>query len=320
MKAYFDDQIGLVPPPTIDVDQVIARQRRRMRLQRIGLSAGGGLAALAAVAVVFAVVPAGDAGEESAAGNSASPANQEQSATPAPSTPRGTDPSRPWGIPTEEPKQAEARLANSLRELVAAQAPTAQITGIGGQHPFQFTHERSWIPDKRALASQSSGTAKLTSPEGAEPDSQADSYTATANLTDQAGTSNAWINISSTKEARTFKSVLSCPRPGKEFVESLAACESTKGPHGELIMTWTLVSGYDGQVANSRSAASIPLDGSKHVVYQLFITRTDGAMVSFYLSNNANDGKRVSIDRNAPALTYDQMIKIGTDPKLTLYP
>lgn len=60
-RTIFREAVGEIPPTSIDVDRIIARQRRRRRLRRVGLAT---TAAIAVLGVTVPVVLAGGQGKD----------------------------------------------------------------------------------------------------------------------------------------------------------------------------------------------------------------------------------------------------------------
>src|SRR5215217_664028 len=191
-RQLFDDAIGSPPPSTVDVEAVIARQRRAALVRRVG---GPGLVAAAAVAAVtFGValaVPGGLTGNPggggitpgggSGTGSSANPMGTSQPVRPG-WPPGMTD---PCALPTDlpaipgEPADIAARLHAALDAAVRAQLPDAQLTANPYARyendrqygPLEFFHVRQ---DGEAL-----GGGSCRQPQ--------DYYLAKATITDAAG-------------------------------------------------------------------------------------------------------------------------------------
>lgn len=104
-----DHEIGASPPSTVDIDVIIARQRRRVRYQHIGLAASVG-AMVVAIGLVLTMLPRAGGSPHLGAG-----ATPTQSATPTNSTGGGSR------------QQEAARLTAVLKQLMASALPEAQF-------------------------------------------------------------------------------------------------------------------------------------------------------------------------------------------------
>lgn len=105
-QDLIDQEMGTLPPSTVDVDAVIARQRRRVRVRQAGTVAAA-VAVLAGFATVPAVLPRWAAPRH--------PAGPATSAAPGPS-------------PTKSVRERETdRLTTVLKALLAADLPRAQF-------------------------------------------------------------------------------------------------------------------------------------------------------------------------------------------------
>jgi hypothetical protein len=135
MRTVFDEAIGTVPPPGVDVERVIARGRRRERLRRWG-TGGGAVAAVGLLGATLLVSAGGGA-------------SQEQFAAPpvsSPSTPPSTKPApSPLGVgqrtPPAEAQATEARLSEAMKLTLSRVVPGATI-GLSheGKQPFRFEY------------------------------------------------------------------------------------------------------------------------------------------------------------------------------------
>jgi hypothetical protein len=116
-----DAQMGTPPPTTVDVDRVIVRQRRRLRLKHVGVASSAGVMALA-IALVLTNLP--HAGTGKPAGVGAAPTHSVR-VTPTPASSRD---------------QEVARLTQVLRQLLTADLPHAQFL------PFPQGYDPSVVP------------------------------------------------------------------------------------------------------------------------------------------------------------------------------
>jgi hypothetical protein len=98
-QRVFDEAIGTVPPPAVDIDGLIERQRRGVRLRRAGAIGAWAAAVLVAGSLVWAA----------------------PNRTPSPATPPPT-----WSASPADDQNA-ARLAAAAHEAVLAAAPGATV-------------------------------------------------------------------------------------------------------------------------------------------------------------------------------------------------
>lgn len=111
-QELIDDEIGTAPPSTVDVNAIVSRQRKLVRVQRAGVAVAAGVVAAALVTGVGILQQAGGV------------RSPDVTALPSPSA-------SPSPSPTQDPRAAEAaRLTGELRPLLAALLPNA------GYKPF----------------------------------------------------------------------------------------------------------------------------------------------------------------------------------------
>jgi hypothetical protein len=113
-----DEAIGTPPPPTFDLDGIIARQRRRARYLQLG-AVGSAAAVTLTVAVVLGALPGG-----------------------APTPPIGPQTGGPAGATSAPPLTNEQRMGVELQRALTALLPRAQFVGNRPpgkpRPPFQF--------------------------------------------------------------------------------------------------------------------------------------------------------------------------------------
>jgi hypothetical protein len=122
MKARLDEEMGAPPPATIDVDALMSRGRRQVRLRRfVAVGGGAGLSMVAlGTAVAVAVNGGGTHGAPTGIGAPGS-----ESASPSVSAP-------PTGGSPEE------RLTTAVKALVQQYAPGAKATkDASGREPLK---------------------------------------------------------------------------------------------------------------------------------------------------------------------------------------
>ncbi len=149
-QDLFDAEIGTPPPSTVDIDGVIARQRRRLWYQRSGLAVSGCAAAVAAVLVLGGLPGSGGPPTGVATG----------AASPAPSVPASGSatasaaPSRtPTGSPEVSARRKElARLTTALRQIMAQTLPGVQfLPNADGAGPLEFVDAGSFFVASAAI-------------------------------------------------------------------------------------------------------------------------------------------------------------------------
>jgi hypothetical protein len=117
-QQLFERIIGEPPPSTVDVEQIIRRERRGRRRRWLG-GAGAGLAAAAVTLSIGAVGAARTGGPP--------PSGAQPPATvPAPSS---VDPGR-------DVRDSSERLSRAMREAVRRVAPAAELAGAPGRAPL----------------------------------------------------------------------------------------------------------------------------------------------------------------------------------------
>jgi hypothetical protein len=112
-QQIFDQMIGEPPPSTVDVDRVMARERRSARRRRV---AGAGTAGLLAIGLVFGAV--------TYLAGAGAPAPLPAAAATSPSAPT------PW------PPDAVAAMEREMREVVPRVAPGAQLSDVRRSGPW----------------------------------------------------------------------------------------------------------------------------------------------------------------------------------------
>jgi len=115
-RSLLDTTVGAEPPTRLDVDDLMAASRRRLRRHRWATASAG--VAVLAIAVATAVVVAG------APGRPVDPTTTTPPATPAP-----PQPTLAGLAPYEAPQAAKARLAAAMPTVVLAAVPAAHLGG-----------------------------------------------------------------------------------------------------------------------------------------------------------------------------------------------
>ena len=304
-RHLFDDAIGSPPPSTVDVEAVIARQRRGAFVRRV---VGPGSAAVAAVvAVTFGAALAVPGGLTGGSGGGRTPGS-EPAATPPASSWGPSGPSEPatssapnttdtCGPPTDlpaipgEPADIAARLHDALDAAVRGQLPGAQLTA----NPVARYEDRQYGPLEFAHIHQDGGLS-----EGGACGVPEDYYLARATVTDAAGAGNILTYLGAAGDGTSNPAT--CPTAGVTAPE-VTACEQHTGPAGEQITALTLRL-EQGSTTN-----------------RVDVLKPDGTMVTLLSENVAVDGKEGGPpQRPTPPLTHDQLITIALLPTLTLFP
>jgi hypothetical protein len=150
-QDVLDDEVGTPPPSTVDVDAVIARQRRRVRYQRAGAVVSVGAMTAAAALGVAALLPRpGAPAQVGATGRPTGPSASASSTGSAPGSAR---------------KQEAARLTGELQQIMTRTLPTARFvpTSVGGSPPtaaLEFADKGDHFAAAAAV-NDSSGTGGL---------------------------------------------------------------------------------------------------------------------------------------------------------------
>ncbi|HET8641540.1 MAG TPA: hypothetical protein VFM37_06360 [Pseudonocardiaceae bacterium] len=304
-RNIFDEAIGDVPPSSVDVDAIVARQRRAALVRRVGGPAVVAGTAVVAVAFGAALVVPGGLGGNSGGGiapgaGSSAPAAPSPSELPS-SSPRPSGSNPPSGVPNPcalpadldpipgDPADVAARLGAALEAAVSQQLPEAQLsTNPINQYngrlygPLEFMHVYQEGVD------YGNGSCAM----------HQDYYLARARITDAAGAGNLLAYVGRAEEHGT--DLLRCAAgmsPERTF------CEERTGPGGEQLIVTTLV---------VESGA---------IVHRIDATRPDGTMVTVDSQNVGSDIKEDGpVQRPTPPLTHDQLIAIALTPGLTLFP
>lgn len=279
-RNIFDEAIGDVPPSTVDVDAVVARQRRAALVRGLGTPAAVAAAAVVAVTVGAALAVPGGLGSGSGG------PSQQPSGAPTPTISPCAQPSDLPPIPGE-PAEVAARLRAALDAAVREQLPDAQLTANsmavydGRQYePLEFVH----VYQEGANY-------------GGSCQGHQDYYLARATVTDPAGTGSILASVGRVEEPGSFMLQCSATSPERTF------CQERTGPGGERITVTTLVVG-EGAIVHRIDA--VRPDGTMVTV--------DSQNVG---SDIKEDGPA---QRPTPPLTHDQLIAIALIPGLTLFP
>lgn len=292
-KQLFDLAIGEAPPSTVDVDDVVARERRMVWVYRAANPWTGTATAVVVLAVGIAVFLApGMSGGYIAPAASGTP-SQVPVTTPTP-TPTGCGGAVITAPPTSEaPSAAVARLTTVLKEAVlhhSAPGTTLEANARaeypkGTPHgPLEFFHVSSQVTH------HPNG--------GCGGGEDYFSGMATTALAAQKGNVRAVIGRLGGNASPSTE----CGQPPVDMQET---CVSETGAGGETVVKTTM----------SRTGGGGP------TIHRVDVAKTDGTGVILYAENVDTDAKYGGQPTSpAPPLTLDQLAAIALDPKVTLYP
>ncbi|MCC8246725.1 hypothetical protein [Saccharothrix luteola] len=300
-KQLFDDAIGEVPPSTVDVDAVIARGRRAVRLRRVANPAvAAGVAVVVLTGAVAYTLTSGDGGGAPIGGSpgttsamSPSSTTQHQPAESKVST-SSVDivddkvPPPPCGGRLEPAAEAAARLTLATTDAVKAQRPDLKLSAnpagdypAGTPHgPLDYYQVNPTDPGVELSICDTDAT-----------------FEASATTTTADGSGNIFVLM-----APTWHDGLGpvCSYPG---LGTRTSCVAETGPRGEEIVKQTADMG-GGITMN-----------------QVLVHREDGTRILVQAENIDTSGKIGGAPTaSKPPLTLDQLVEIGVDPALTMFP
>jgi hypothetical protein len=305
-RQVFDDAIGASPKSTVDVEAIIARERRAGRYRWVanpGVAAGG-----AVLAVVFGVAVAvlpGQAGDSG--GTIASPRSSSSTAPPSTISPPCAAVTRIRQPPTapntsESPTTAATRLTGVLAALIHAHSPDLRLTDRSWVQnephgPLSFQHVFSaltQVAPNTPGAQVSLAPAANTVPPAITCAGPADYFIAYANATDGMGTGSLLVTVA--RRGGSNEPITDCTKLSGNCIRS-------NGLNGEVIVTVT---------------ESLPTGGKSNSVS---VSKPDGTAVSLSADNVPDSLKSANpASRPLPPLTLGQLTQIALDPGMTLYP
>jgi hypothetical protein len=133
-RQMFDEMIGTSPVSTVDIDAVIARERRALRGRRTAVV----LACTVAVATLLIggrLVVAGGSQRPVAGPGTVPPTTMRSAATTGPATTGPATTGR--ATPTGAPVPPADRLSDAMRGAVRNAVPSAEAFNIGSTRPFE---------------------------------------------------------------------------------------------------------------------------------------------------------------------------------------
>lgn len=291
-KQLFDDAIGEVPPPTINVEATIVRGRRAARLRSVAnpVVAAGVAVVLVAGVIAFTMTRGDAGGGVQVGGPPASTTSSTSASASAGASTREAPPnaelpdacSRP---DLESGAEVAARLTPVLKAAVQAQRPDVQLeTNPGNEYPAGVSHgplDFFYVSDPADA-----------------PICDADSYLLTRATTKAAeGQGNILVAV---QPIHNLEMTTTCDPPGSG---EQTFCEKVTGPNGEVILKQTRA-----------------LEGGTTMT-RVDVVRTDGTWVTVSsedINTSVKSGNAPTA--TAPPLNHDQLIAIGTDPGMTLFP
>lgn len=284
-KQLFDDAIGEAPPSRVDVDAVIVRGRRAVRVRRVASPA---LAAVAVVGVVlFGVVVVAQSDGDTDGFVPAEPSRTTTTSPTSESPCAGATPTAP--AQPERPAVAEDRLTAVLNASVSERLPEdatleanpdAKNQAGDPLGPLQTYH---WYYESK----ESEGICL-----GGE-----DEYVSRASVRSPHGVGSVFFLV-----ARSgTEGDLVCASPSESPDQSSCRTETT--PNGDVVMTTVLGKGQESKT------------------YRVDVLRADQTFVLGEASDKATSGKYPGPpDTTRMPLTPQQLKAIALDPALTLYP
>ncbi|MFD0201080.1 MULTISPECIES: hypothetical protein [Saccharothrix] len=297
-KQLFDDAIGEVPPSTVDVDAVIVRGRRAARLRRVTHpTVAAGVAVVLLTGVAAYSMTGGDNGGVTVGSAPPTSTTTPRDSTPQPSGPTPADlvttlPSMPDPVPPPRCAQgdldtvaeAAGRLTQAATEAVREQRPDVQLVA-------------------NAMFPQGTPRGPLEfyqTVEPAYPDVSVCDIRATLHAWATARTPLGDGNIGF--ETRVPFTPTLNPPCDEEGTPDRVDCAEVTGPRGEKILTETF---------------EYKRGTRKH---QVQIIRVDGTYLRIHSENVATTHGDGGPTVPEPPFTVEQLIAIGTDPAMTLFP
>lgn len=284
-KQLFDDAIGEVPPSTVDVDAVIARGRRAARLRRVANPAVAAGVAVVLLIGAVAYTMTRDAG-----------------------VPVGGPPASPTTSPVPTTTRTKGQLPPDAKPPAACSRP--------GLEPGAAVARRVSPVAKAAVTAQRPELELMDNPVATYPQNVPhaafDFYQVTGetpverSICDHLSYFMGWATTRGPEGDGNVLIVMMpayFPTPGSCADYNPGQCEETKGPHGEPIVH------------------SLETDEHGVINDQMSVVRPDGTLVRVAVENISTTIKSGGPPTaSSLPLTFEQMVAIGTDPGLTLFP
>jgi hypothetical protein len=300
-KQLFDDAIGEVPPSTVDVDAAIVRGRRAARLHRVANPAvAAGVAVVVLTGAVAYTLTSGDGASTPFGGSPVTTS----AGSPSPTTPQqppGSKVSTPSVVTVddkvpppecdgrlESAAEAAARLTLATTAAVRAQRPDLELSrNPAGDYPAGTPHG----PLDYYQVNPTNPGAELSICDTAA------TFEASASTTTADGIGNVFVLTQPTWHDGLGPV---CDFPG---LGTRLSCVAQTGPRGEEIVKQTADMG----------------DGI--TMHQVLVHREDGTRILVQAENIGTSGKIGGAPTaSQPPLTLDQLVAIGVDPALTMFP
>jgi hypothetical protein len=281
MRARLDEEMGAPPPPTIDIDAVMSRGRRQLRLRRFGVIGGGaGLSVVAlGAAVAVAIQGTGDVTGGARDGVAERPSGSVPSSSAQPGemlSPAPTD------LPSGEPGGSRLPRPAMTPQTDREKEMSVVVRQIVAQYAPGYTAARD-----------TSGRGALEVGSGAWRNSRETTFEASADITVGGGTGNFYISIGRARDG--FINSTTCAELGTSPTRE---CAGAIGRAGEKILKIT---------ENSYG-------GRSFIVY---ITRRDGTGVAL-IADDGNEHNTRTRTRATPVFSHEQLVWIGSDPRWTV--
>jgi hypothetical protein len=284
-KQAFDDAIGEAPPSTIDMDAVITRGRRAARIRRVAnpVVAAGIAVVVASGAIAFTMMQGG--GESTQVGGQPTSSTEKPTiAPPVRATPPASSPPEGCARPDlESADQVIARLTPVVKDAVQAQQP-----------------DLGFVPNTTEGTAGRHGALEfgyyLLNGDGASNPPVCHKHAgfeARATTEGAEGKGNVTVVV----QAFYFNPSGFCAEVKDTY------CEEVTGPNGEIVVKFTSQQ-ENGVIAN-----------------QVYVLRPDGTLVFLVSENVATSAESGDAPTSAkPPLDYEQLVAIGTDQRMTLFP
>ncbi|PSL55856.1 hypothetical protein B0I31_104147 [Saccharothrix carnea] len=300
-KRLFDDAIGEVPPSTVDVDAVIVRGRRAARLRRVThpVVAAGLAVVLLTGAVAYSMT--GDDGGGVIVGT-APPTSTAAPRSSAPATPHPSGPT-PADLVTTLPSMPDPvpppRCGEGDLETVAEAA--VRLTQVATAAVREQRADVQLVANAMFPAGTPRGPLEFyQAVEPAYPEVSVCDVRASLHAWATARTPLGDGNIGFETSPAFFPTL--SPPCDEEGIPDRTHCAEVTGPRGEKILTETL---------------DFERGTRKH---QVRIIRADGTSLRIHSENVAMTTGGAGPTTPAPPFTVEQLVAIGTDPALTLFP
>lgn len=297
-KRVFDDAIGEVPRSTVDVDAVIRRGRRADRVRRVANPAvAAGVAVVLLTGAVAYTMTRDDGGPSV---GTAPPPTTSSSSSSAPPSSDTAPPTTQSGVTTIEipitpPPQCDdeleeagvvaARLQQVVTDAVLAQRPDLQLSP---NVDYPRGTPRGPLEFYQTITRGNAKEVSICDREG--------DFESTATTTAPDGAGNLLVLVGPDFHPDEPPS---CERNG---LPGMTFCEATTGQDGEKIVKQAV--GFEGGT----------------VMHRVEIVR-DGMSILVQAENVGTSSKYGGpATASAPPLSLDQLVAVGTDPDLTLFP